>query len=115
MPGERLTSDPKFRTESLFYSVEGLKQMIEAIRHNKVDLPPTFIGFTNVDMAKIAMRFGFKVVDSCLDNNSDIDISKPKIILVGNLEIIREKLEKFIKSDLYRKVKKRYFKEISKK
>lgn len=61
------------------------------------------------------MRFGFKVVDCCLDNNSDIDISKPKIILVGNLEIIREKLEKFIKSDLYRKVKKRYFKEISKK
>lgn len=69
LPEERLTSDPKFRTESLFYSVEGLKEMIEAIDNNKVDLPPTFIGFTNVDMAKIAIRFGFKVVDSCLDNN----------------------------------------------
>lgn len=107
LPGDRLTNERSAVTESLFLAVQGMQELVAAVERGRVNLPPVLVGETNPEMANIARRIGFEPVDSCTANGK-IDPSKPKIVLVGRFEEVKEKLKKFLESDIYTKIQDRY-------
>lgn len=82
-------------------------ELLEAIDQGRVAVPTLFIGETNINMALIAQRMGFVIVDQ--DRNPDGSINKDKtsFTVVGVLDQIRSKVAQIQASESYRNLSRR--------
>lgn len=94
-PGGRARFDPRRMTDSLARGIQGIMEMIEAIDHGRFDADQVIVGKTNINMALIAQRLGFAIVDSSRTVDGQIDKTARSFTVVGNLEDIRAKVEEF--------------------
>lgn len=94
-PGRRLNFIPSRVTDSLAKGILGLGQLISAIQEGKVEVAPVFVGWTNINMALISQRLGFEIADSCRKADGTIDTSRRVFVVIGRLEVIKEKVKEF--------------------
>lgn len=73
---ERARRDASKLTNSLANAIKGMTGLVAAIDAREVDLEPVFVGTTNINMALISQRLGFRVIDSCRNPDGTIDKSK---------------------------------------
>lgn len=85
-------------TDSLARGIRGIAEMLEAIDRGRFESAPIFIGATNINMALIAQRLGFAIVDQSRTADGVIDTKQSSFIVVGRLEDIREQVEYFKES-----------------
>lgn len=103
-PGGRLRLDTSKLTDSIANGIRGLTELIAAVDKGDVALDSTFVGITNINMALIAQRLGFRIVDACRSQNGEIDKSRDSFQIAGRLEDIRQKLAEFAQSGLSQRV-----------
>ena len=104
MPEGRTRREASKITNSMTNAIKGLTGLVAAIDSREFDLEPVFVGTTNINMALISQRLGFKIVDSCRNPDGTIDRSKTRFTVVGRLEDIRQKLVEFVQSGLDQRV-----------
>lgn len=104
MPEGRARREASKITNSIASVIKGLTGLVAAIDAREVDLEPIFVGTTNINMALISQRLGFRIVDSCRNPDGTIDKSRTSFTVVGRLEDIRQKLSEFAQSGLDQKV-----------
>lgn len=104
MPEGRARRKASKITNSIASAIKGLTGVVAAIDAREVDLEPIFVGTTNVNMALISQRLGFKIIDSCRNPDGTIDKSRISFIVVGRLEDIRQKLSEFAQSGLDQRI-----------
>ena len=104
MPEGRTRREASKITNSMANAIKGLTGLVAAIDSREFDLEPVFVGTTNINMALISQRLGFKIVDSCRNPDGTIDRSKTRFTVVGRLEDIRQKLVEFVQSGLDQRV-----------
>lgn len=107
MPGHRARLDRSRMTDSMDKGIKGLVELIAAIERGDVVLAPVFVGTTNLNMALISQRLGFRIADSCRKPDGTIDKGKDQFTVVGRLEDIKQKLTEFIQKGLDQKVAQR--------
>lgn len=103
-PGQRTRFDSTKVSDSLANGIKGLVELVAAIDKGEVVLEPIFIGETNIKMALISQRLGFRIADSCRLPNGQIDKSKERFTVVGRLEDIRQKLAEFAQKGLTERI-----------
>ncbi len=106
-PGNRIRFNRSNMTDSIDKGIKGLVDLVAAIEKGDVDLPPVFIGDTNLNMALASQRLGFKIADSCLNPDGTINRKRNKFVVVGRFEDIRQKLTEFIQKGLDKKIAER--------
>jgi hypothetical protein len=82
-PNGRTRFDAERMTDSLAKGIQGIIELLDAIGHGDVQLAPVFAGTTNINMALIAQRLGFKIVDSCRTADGNINKDLSEFIIVG--------------------------------
>lgn len=106
-PEEREHFDPKKTTNSLIKGIKGIIELLEAVDQKQFKPAEIFIGITNMKMASISQRLGFKIADQCYDSNGKINKDMKKIIIIGNLNEIRKNIEEFRNPSKLQKLEKR--------
>ena len=104
LPEERPRRYASKLTNSMANAIKGLTGLVAAIDAGEVDLEPVFVGTTNINMALISQRMGFKIVDSCRNSDGTIDKSRKEFTVVGRLGDVRQKLAEFAQSGLNQKI-----------
>lgn len=103
-PGGRVAMVPAKMTDSIANGIKGLTELVAAIDAGLLELEPVFIGTTNVNMALISQRLGFRIVDADRRPDGSVDKTKAKFRVVGRLEDIRKKLSEFAQSGIQERV-----------
>jgi hypothetical protein len=99
-PGGRAWFSPAKMTDSLSKAISGVAELVEAIDSGEVDVAPMIIGTTNKNMALIAQRMGFRVVDSCRTEDGKINRDLEVYTVAGAVEDIRQRIQEFQQSSL---------------
>lgn len=99
MPEGRTYLDRTQITKSLAAGIHGIIELLEAIDSGKFAAPATFLGVTNINMALIAQRLGFTIVDQSRTPDGNIDKDKKSLTVVGYLDDIRERVNEFKVAD----------------
>ena len=66
------------------------------------------MGNTNLNMALIAQRLGFSIVDQCRTPDGHIDKDLKEYIVVGKLDDVRLRIEKYKREGTFEKVQSRH-------
>lgn len=93
-PGGRERFDRLKQTDSLAKGIKGIMELLDVIDQGDVYLEDIFVGSTNINMALIAQRLGFVIVDQCRTAEGQIDKNIKTFIIVGRLEDIRKQVLK---------------------
>ena len=107
MPGGRIQLDRSKITDSLTKGVRGLAELLDAIDQGRFSATEVFQGQTNINMALIAQRLGFKIADSCRTPDGNINRDLTSFTIVGRLSDIRQKVEEFKQSNIQQKLEAR--------
>lgn len=107
IPGRRGVFDPSKITDSLTYGIEGIVEMLAAIDAGTFKPDPMFVGVTNINMALMAQRLGFIIVDQCRTPDGKINKSLTQFTVVGHIDEIRKRVEELKKSGVDKRVIKR--------
>lgn len=107
MPEGRAYKDPAKITQSLSAGINGIAELVEAIDKGDKNLVPVFVGHTNINMALVAQRMGFEIVDSCRTLDGEIDRTKTLFTVVGRLSTIRDRVEQFQQTAKYQRLQAR--------
>lgn len=65
VPQGRMGFNPAKMTDSLAKGIQGVMELLEAVDQGRFEAAPILIGTTNINMALIAQRLGFAIVDQC--------------------------------------------------
>lgn len=106
-PRDRQRLVPSQMTDSLAKGIQGVTQLIEAIDSGEIAVSSVFVGTTNINMALIAQRLGFVIVDECKKPNGEIDRDLNAFTIVGKLEDMRSQVEKLKIADVEQKLTQR--------
>ena len=104
MPEGRTFFDPAKITDSLADGIIGLSDFFAAVDNGTFDAATKLYGSTNLNMAIIAQRLGFIIADQCRTPNGTIDKTAKRYIVVGDLKIVKQKVEEFKRAGLFAKV-----------
>lgn len=94
-PDSRVHFDPSKMTDSLAQGIQGVIEMVEAVDKGKFNPAQLFVGVTNINMALVAQRMGFVIVDECRTSDGKINKDLQTYTVVGKLGDIRAKVEEF--------------------
>jgi len=106
-PEGRNRFDPSTMTESLISGIQGVAELIDAIDQGRFEAASIFVGTTNINMALIAQRLGFVIVDECRTRDGNINKNLRFFIVVGKLEDIRDRVKEFEKAGVAQKLEQR--------
>lgn len=106
-PEQRSSFQRSKMTKSLAAGINGIVEMLDAMDQGRVDLAPVFVGRTNLNMALIAQRMGFVIVDECRTADGEINKKLPRLTVVGKLADIRRKVAEFTQSAEYERLQTR--------
>lgn len=106
-PDGRGNFTPSKMTDSLAKGIEGVAKMIDAIDSGTFISAQLFVGRTNLNMALIAQRLGFVIVDECRNPDGTINKDLKSFTVVGKLEDIKAKVEEFRKAGTDQKLAQR--------
>lgn len=95
LPGGRDKFKASKITESLAKGISGLTKLLAAIDRGNINIAPILVGRTNINMALIAQRLGFSIVDQCRTPNRELDKALNIYTIVGKIENVREKVKEF--------------------
>lgn len=95
LPKGRDSLDRAQMTKSLAAGIQGIIELLEAIDSGRFAPPITFLGITNINMALIAQRLGFIIVDQSRTPDGNIDKHKKSFTVVGYLDDIRDRINEF--------------------
>lgn len=95
IPDRRNFFDVARMTDSLAKGIQGVIELLDAVDQGKFEPAQLFVGVTNINMALITQRLGFRVVDECRSPDGQIDRVLPAFTVVGRLEDIRTRVEEF--------------------
>lgn len=107
-PGGRTHFDAAKMTDSLANGIIGLTEFLAAVDKGQFEVASVLMGTTNLNMALIAQRLGFSIVDQCRTADGTIDKKLSEFTVVGNLADIRARIEKFRREGTFEKVQARY-------
>lgn len=91
-------------TESLAEGIRGIVDLLSAIDQGRFEATPVFVGITNINMALIAQRLGFAIVDQDRNPNGSINRNLRFFTVVGKLEDIRARVAEFQKAGVDQKL-----------
>lgn len=106
-PDRRNYFDRARMTDSLTKGIQGIMELLEAVDRGEFESAQLLVGVTNINMALIAQRLGFVIVDECRTPDGEIDRKSPGFGIVGKLEDIRTKVEEFKRAGTVEKLNKR--------
>ena len=107
LPEGRFYKDPSKVTQSLADWINGLVELLGAVDKGEVKVTPIFIGDTNINMALIAQRFGFVIVDQCRTPDGLLDKDRSQFTVVGRIDQIRKHVEQFRQSPKHGRLQER--------
>lgn len=85
-------------TKSLASGIQGVAELIDAVDQGRFKAAQVFVGMTNINMALIAQRLGFVIVDECRTADGNINKQLRVFTVVGKLDDIRSRVEEFKRS-----------------
>lgn len=97
-PNGRASFDPKQMTDSLTMGIQGIRELVEAIGKGQLKDIQTLVGTTNINMALIAQRLGFAIVDQDRTPDGSIDATKGSFTVVARVEDVRARIREFEES-----------------
>lgn len=106
-PEERISLNPSKMTESLASGIQGVVEMINAIDQGRFEAAPVFVGTTNINMALIAQRLGFVIVDQCRTPDGNINKNLRSFTVVGKLDDIRARVGEYKRAGVAQKLEQR--------
>jgi hypothetical protein len=77
---------------------------MEAIDSGKLKVASVLTGHTNLNMALIAQRLGFKIIDQCRTADGNINKDLPEFTVAGNIADIRQRIEEFRQTGIAQKL-----------
>lgn len=99
MPHGRHFVDRTRLTESLVMGIRGIAELLEAVDgEERAEIPKVLMGQTNINMALIAQRLGFRIVDQDRLADGKIDLGLGYYTVVGKLADVRRRLAEFVDS-----------------
>ncbi len=107
-PGRRTSFDPRRMTDSLANGIEGIRQFVRAIDEGQLDEVETLVGNTNINMALIAQRLGFVIVDQDRTLSGEIDMTKGSFTVVARIQDVRERVKHFEESGAATRIQDRH-------
>lgn len=107
MPGGRAYFDSSRVTESLTKGIQGVVDLLDAVDQGEFEPASTFIGTTNINMALIAQRLGFVIIDECRNQDGSINKNSQQFTVVGELRDIRARVEEFKRAGIDQKLAQR--------
>lgn len=87
--------NPSKITDSLSKGIQGVIDLLDAIDQGEFQAAQVFVGTTNINMALIAQRLGFVIVDECRTPDGNINKDLRYFTIVGRLEDIRARVNEF--------------------
>lgn len=106
-PGGRGRFNFSKMTESLASGIQGIVELINAVDQGRFEAAPVFVGTTNINMALIAQRLGFVIVDQCRTPDGTINKNLGSFTVVGKLSDIRVRVEEFKRAGVDQKLAQR--------
>lgn len=107
MPGDRAHFDAAKMTDSLVRGITGVIEFLAAVDEGRFEAAPVLMGTTNLNMALIAQRLGFSIVDQCRTPDGHIDKTLEKFTVVGKLDDVRTRIEKYRQEKSFKKLQER--------
>lgn len=108
IPGGRTNFEPRNITDSLVRGIEGIGKLLDAIDNGDFCDADVLVGYTNINMALIAQRLGFSIVDQDRTVDGHIDKSKFTFTVVGRMEGVRAKFKEFEMTGKAKKLRMRH-------
>lgn len=96
--------DPSKMTKSLASGIQGIVELIDAVDQGRFEAAPVFVGTTNINMALIAQRLGFVIVDECRTSDGKINKNLRSFTVVGKLDDIRARVGEFKRAGVDQKL-----------
>lgn len=113
-PGGRTRFEPKQITDSLANGIQGIRELVEAIDTGQIDEVQTLVGTTNINMALIAQRLGFRIVDQDRTADGEIDATKSYFTVVAEMENVRSKVREFEEQGRLDRIQRRHQRQTTK-
>lgn len=107
LPGGRRHLDRAKMTDSIAKGIQGVVELIEAVDQGRFDAGATLIGQTNINMALIAQRLGFVIVDQDRTTDGNINDQINLFTVVGKLEDVRERVEEYARAGTAQRLERR--------
>lgn len=108
IPGDRAYFDAAKITDSLASGIVGLTEFLAAVDNGKFEAASVLMGNTNLNMALIAQRLGFSIVDQCRTPDGYIDQTLKEYTVVGKLDDVRTRIEKYRREGTLERVQARH-------
>ena len=93
LPEGRGAFDPKRMTDSLIGGIQGIRELVEAIDKGRFEDVKVLEGGTNINMALIAQRLGFRIVDQDRTADGKIDKTRNYFRVIARAEDVRRRLK----------------------
>lgn len=106
-PEGRSHFDPSKMTRSLAGGIQGIVELIDAVDQGRFEAAPIFVGMTNINMALIAQRLGFVIIDECRNSDGSINKKLSFFTVVGKLADIRARVGELKKAGVAQKLEQR--------
>lgn len=107
MPEGRGHLDFSRITDSLTKGIQGVVELLDAIDQRRFDAASVFVGITNINMALIAQRLGFVIIDECRNQDGSINKNLAAFAVVGKLGDIRARVEEFKRAGVAQRLQQR--------
>ena len=107
LPDGKTVPDYGKMSDSMIKGLAGISELIEAIDSGRFGQVEVLTGTTNINMALIAQRLGFRIVDQDRTLDGKIDKSKTFFTVMGRVENVREKLREYAESGRVERIKQR--------
>jgi hypothetical protein len=112
-PGGRTYFEPRHITDSLVNGIQGLRELVRAVDEGQIDEVGTLVGTTNINMALIAQRLGFRIVDQNRTPDGEIDASIPNFTVVADMDEVRAKVREFEEEGRLARIRRRHQRQTS--
>jgi hypothetical protein len=106
-PNGRMRFVRRKMTDSLASAIHGMLDLLQAVDQGTFAPAPVFVGNTNINMALIAQRLGFAIVDDCRTEDGAINKNLKKFTVVGRLEDIQTKVDEFKRAGVHNRLDQR--------
>jgi|SRR3989344_5563229 len=110
-PNGRSSFDRKQMTDSLAMGIQGFRELMQAADRGELEGTQTLVGTTNINMALIAQRLGFAIVDQDRTPDGNIDATKGSFTVVARIEDVQARIREFEELGAVDRLQKRHKKQ----
>ncbi len=94
-------------TKSLASGIQGVVELVDAVDQGRFEAAQVFVGMTNINMALIAQRLGFVIIDECRNQDGSINKNLSYFTVVGKLVDIRARVGEFKRAGVTQRLEQR--------